>query len=99
MWGWRTLERRGRETIGSLEQRKRPPLWVGRRPPTPGPGRPKGSERGTDDDAGYDGPREQALSYELRYLATTLVRGVNRHSLWRAARILGGGVCCRTDLR
>ena len=83
MCGRRALERRGRETLGSLEQRKRPALWVGRRPPPPGPGRPKGSERGTDGDAGYDGLRERALPYELRYLATTLMRGVNRHSLWR----------------
>ena len=37
--GWRALERRGRETLGSLEQRKRPALCVGRRPPGPGPGR------------------------------------------------------------
>ena len=42
MWGRRALERRGRETSGSLEQRKRPVTWVGRRPPRPGPGRPKG---------------------------------------------------------
>ena len=83
MWGRRALERRSRETSGSLEQRKRPALRGGRRPPPPGPGRPKGSERGTGVDAGYDGPREQALSYELKYLATTLMRGVNRHSLGR----------------
>ena len=31
--GRRALERRGRETQGSLEQRKRPTLWVGRLPP------------------------------------------------------------------
>ena len=39
--GRRALERRGRETLGSLEQRKRPTMWEGRRPPGPGPGRPK----------------------------------------------------------
>ena len=83
MWGRRALERRGREITGSLEQRKRPARRVGRRPPAPGPGRPKGSERGTDGDVGYDGERERALPYELRYLATTLMRGVDRHSLWR----------------
>ena len=83
MWGRRALERRGRETSGSLEQRKRPALRGGRRPPPPGPGRPKGSERGTGGDAGDDGLREQALPDELMYLATTLMRGVNRHSLWR----------------
>ena len=83
MWGRRALERRGRETSGSLEQRKRPTRRVGRRPLPPGPGRPKGSERGTGVDAGDDCPREQALTYELKYLATTLMRGVNRHSLWR----------------
>ena len=38
--GRRTLERRGRETFGSLEQRKRPTVCVSRRPPGPGPGRP-----------------------------------------------------------
>ena len=81
MWGRRALERRGRETSGSLEQRKRPALRGGRRPPPPGPGRPKGSERSTDGDAGEDGPRERALPYELRYLATTLMRSANRRSL------------------
>jgi len=63
-WGRRALERGGRETSGSLEQWKRPALWVGRRPPGPGPERPKGSERGTDMDAGDDGPRSQALAHE-----------------------------------
>ena len=87
------------ETTGSQTPTKTGACALGRRPPGPGPGRPKGSERGTDGRAGYDGEREQALSYELRYLATTLMRGENRHSLWRAAWILGGGVCCRTDLR
>lgn len=38
--GRRALERRGRETQGSLEQRKRPTLWVGRLPPGPGTERP-----------------------------------------------------------
>ena len=42
MWGRRALERRGRETSGSLEQRKSPTLWEDRRPPRPGPERPKG---------------------------------------------------------
>ena len=40
VWGRRALERRGRETTGSLEQRKRPARREGRRPPGPGPGRP-----------------------------------------------------------
>ena len=40
VWGRRALERRGRETLGSLEQRKRPTLWVDRRPPGPGPNGP-----------------------------------------------------------
>ena len=40
-------------------------------------------ERGTAGDAGDDGPRELALPYELRYLATTLMRSAVRHSLWR----------------
>ena len=39
------------------------------------------SERGTDVDAGDDGPREQALTFELRYTATTLMRSANRRSL------------------
>ncbi len=39
-WGQRALERRGRETLGSLEQRKRPTLWVDRRPPGLGPNGP-----------------------------------------------------------
>ncbi len=53
VWGRRALERRGRETTDSLEQRKRPARRVERRPPRPGPGRPKGVsdaltvERGT----------------------------------------------------
>ena len=38
--GRRALERRGRETTGSLEQRKRSALWEGRRPPGPGLERP-----------------------------------------------------------
>ena len=38
--GRRALERRGRETQGSLEQRKRPTLWVGRLPPGSGTERP-----------------------------------------------------------
>jgi len=32
VWGRRALERRGRETLGSLEQRKRPTMWEDRRP-------------------------------------------------------------------
>ena len=32
------------------------------------------SERGTDGDAGNDGLREQALTFELRYSAMTLMR-------------------------
>ena len=32
------------------------------------------SERGTDGRAGYQGEREQALAFELRYYATTLMR-------------------------
>ena len=39
MWGWRALERRGRETSGSLEQRKRPTMREGRRPHRPEPER------------------------------------------------------------
>ena len=39
MWRRRALERRGRETLGSLEQRKRPTLWAGRLPTGPEPGR------------------------------------------------------------
>lgn len=44
--GRRALERRGRETQGSLEQRKRPTLWVGRLPPGPGPERPIAGSKG-----------------------------------------------------
>ena len=39
MWGRRALERRGRETSGSLEQRKRPTMREDRRPHRPEPGR------------------------------------------------------------
>ena len=39
MWGRRALERRGRETQGSLEQRKRPTMREGRRPHRPEPER------------------------------------------------------------
>ena len=44
------------------------------------------SERRTDVDAGDDGLREQALTFELGYDAMTLMRGVNRRSLWRMER-------------
>ena len=40
-------------------------------------------ERSTDVDAEYNGLRELALPYEYMYLATMLMRSVNRHSLWR----------------
>ena len=46
VWGRRALERRERETTGSLEQRKRPTVWEGRRPPWPEPGRLKGVSAG-----------------------------------------------------
>ena len=39
------------------------------------------SERRTDVDAGDDGLREQALTFELGYDATTLMRSVDRRSL------------------
>ncbi len=55
---WR---RKGWETTGSQTPTKTGACALGRRPPGPGPGRPKGSERGTDGRAGYDGEREQAL--------------------------------------
>ena len=38
-------------------------------------------ERRTDVDAGDGGPREQALTYELRYFAMMLKRSANRRSL------------------
>lgn len=38
-WGRRALERRGRETLGSLEQRKSPTMWEDRRPHRPEPER------------------------------------------------------------
>ena len=53
--GRRALERRGRETQGSLEQRKRPALWVGRLPPGPGTERPIRWARGNVAGAGYGG--------------------------------------------
>ena len=53
-------------------------------------------ERVTGVDAGYKCEREQALAFEYGQDATTLMR-VKPRSLWRAARILGGGVCCRTE--
>ena len=39
------------------------------------------SERSTDGDAGDDGLREQVLTFELRYDATSLMRSVDRRSL------------------
>ena len=39
VWGRRSLERRVRETSGSLEQRKRPTMREGRRPHRPEPER------------------------------------------------------------
>ena len=39
------------------------------------------SERGTDGRAGYQGKREQALTFELWYNATTLMRSANGRSL------------------
>ena len=44
------------------------------------------SERRTDGDAGEDGLRELLLTFEMRYEATTLMRGENRRSLWRVQR-------------
>ena len=55
---WR---RKGWETTGSQTPTKTEACALGRRPPGPGPGRPKGSERGTDGRAEHDGEREQAL--------------------------------------
>ena len=51
----------GQETLGSWPPTKTGAGALGRRPPGPGPGRPKGSKRGTDVRAGYDGERERAL--------------------------------------
>ena len=39
------------------------------------------SERRTDGQAGYNGLRELAHTFELRYFATTLMRSENRRSL------------------
>ena len=50
----------GQETLDSWPPTKTGAGALGRRPPGPGPGRPKGSERGTDGRAGHDGEREQA---------------------------------------
>ena len=44
-------------------------------------GTAQGCERRTDGRAGYQGEREQALTFELRYNATTLMRSANRRSL------------------
>ena len=44
-------------------------------------GTAQGSERRTDGDARDDAIREQALSFELRYDATSLMRSVDRRSL------------------
>lgn len=63
MWGRRALERRGRETLGSLEQRKRPTLWVADGLTGLGRDGPP-CERRTDVGAGDAGSREQALSDE-----------------------------------
>ena len=43
------------------------------------------SERGTGVDAGYQGEREQALTFEYWYTATTLMRAQPRR-VWLAAR-------------
>jgi len=68
--GRRALERRGRETQGSLEQRKRPTLWVGRLPPGSGTERPIRWARGKVVGAGNGGdsrPGSDAESGEDGY--------------------------------
>ena len=70
VWGRRALERRGRETQGSLELRKRPARRAGRRPPGPGPERPIRWARGKVVGAGYGGnsrPGNDAESGEDGY--------------------------------
>ena len=67
---------------GSVGGQTASPAWAGTA---------QRSERGMDVDAGDDGPREQALSYEQSDYPTTLIRGC-QHSLWPAARLFAGGV-------
>ena len=52
-------------------------------------------ERGTGVDAGYQGEREQALTFEYWYLATTLMRAGPR-SLGRSGGSRYGGGCRRS---
>ena len=72
----------GLETLGS-----RPPTKTGgaggQTASRPWAGTAQGSERGTYGRAGYQGEREQALTVEQEYTATSLMRGYRR-SLWRA---------------
>ena len=75
---WR---RKGWETSGSQAPTKTDneggqtasPAWAGTA---------QGSERSRDVRAGYDGEREQALTCEEKYTASTLMRAFRR-SLWR----------------
>ena len=87
MWGWRALERRGRETSGSLEQRKRPTLWVDRRPPRPGPERPKGVSAGGRSGGVY--PSTLTGSASRIGVHHNAVDAESLRSLWLAARRKG----------
>ena len=74
---WR---RKGWETLGSQSPTKTDNVG-GKTAYAAWAGTAQRSERRTDVDAGYSGNRELALPFELRYDATTLMRGVNRRSL------------------
>ena len=95
MWGRRALERRGRETSGSLEQRKRPTMREDRRPHRPEP------ERLTARIEALRSRRSLALSLRrrvylrenLRILMTVGTRcASSRDGCLLAARNTSGGV-------
>ena len=88
MWGRRALERRGRETSGSLEQRKRPTMREDRRPHRPEP------ERLTARIEALRSRRSQALSLRrsLWRTCSDTVCASSRNGCLLDARNTSGGV-------
>ena len=74
---WR---RKGWETLGSQTPTKTDNVG-GKTAYAAWAGTAQRSERRSDGRAGYQGEREQALTFDLRYNATTLMRSVDRRSL------------------
>ena len=107
VWGRRALERRGRETSGSLEQRKRPTMREDRRHPRPEPGRltcpnsgtPLKAKPGTVPPAQGVPTGEPTLlddgEYALRQQAERLPPGCPEHFRRGSPRWRRGGIAAR----